>query len=196
MSEDDEPEFLKASDPSTWAKPEDVSWGDWMLKPGKPLMPRHRLLAEMLAKGCTTNEIAEKLNYTVGRVSVLASNSRIKDEVLKFQERMYDIDLEARMKALGPDAIAVVDEIINDPKIESLKKESAAKWLLEKLTGKAAQQIDIKGEISVGVFLDQLDRLQAAGKVINVTPESKQPGESPQETIQLDALELWVKENL
>lgn len=187
--QDTRPLFLRAQDSDTWEKPTDVSWGDHFLKPDKPLSARHKTLARMIAMGMGTNEIAEKLNYTAARVSVLRSNSRIKQEVEKYLDRVHEQEISERMKELAPDALNTMEEILlsmNDP----LKKENAARWILEKVTGKASQQIDVKGEISLGLFLDKLDKLQtkqlqsSKEETRDVTPEQEK-----------DNFEQWLEEN-
>lgn len=201
--ESDKPLFLRAQDPSTWEKPEDVSWGDHFLRPDKPLKARHKLIAKMAASGATTTEIATKLNYTVSRISILLSNTRIKAEIEKLQDKMFEADLDTRMKELAPEALDVIEEIISSDTMTAAKKENAARWLLEKVSGKAAQQIDLKGDISVGVFLDKLDQLKATGQVIDVTPKPQLPVSEQSEKLAeatespaADPLLEWVNQNL
>jgi len=205
------PLFLSAQDPSTWKKPEGVTWGDHFLEPGKPLRARHRLLAKMLAQGCTSNEIAVKLGYTPGRVSVLCGNTKILNEVERLQDYMFETDLDERMKQLAPEAANVIEEILSSTTLPPEKKENAARWLLEKVSGKPAQQIDLKGNISVGVFLDKLEQIKAGGQIINVnaapanqSPEAGTPEAHDGEAHDVaehdgepaDPLAAWIQDNL
>lgn len=194
--DNDKPLFLRASEPETWEKPDDVSWGDHFLKPGTPLNARQKQLATMHVLGSTNNEIAEKLHYSVSRVSVLLGATKVKNEIERIRDRMHEEDLEKRMKHLGPDALNVIEELLNDPTVEAAKKESAAKWLLEKLTGKASQQIDVKGEITVGHFLDKLDQMKVVGPA---KPEhTKVTGQTTTEVIETtaDPMSEWITKNL
>lgn len=197
--------FLKASDPETWQKPEDVTWGDHFLVPGRPLNARQKKLAKMAAWGKTNNEICEELGYTPGRVSVLLGAQKVKDEIERIQDKMHEADLEEQLKMLGGDAMNVMEAIINDENLPPIKKEAAAKWVLEKLTGKAAQQIDVKGEISVGHFLDKLNQAVEQGKIKNVTPMqipsktgSAQEGEKLLDDAEHldDPLADWINKNI
>ena len=82
MSEDEKPKsHLKASDPDTWRKDPDETWGDKFLNPNRPLNQRQRELARLMAHGKTNQEICKILGYSAGRVSVLCSNTKIKDEI-------------------------------------------------------------------------------------------------------------------
>lgn len=178
------------------AKPDEMSWGDYMLKDKGQLNPRHRELARLVASGMGTNDIAKALDYTIGRVSVLKSNTRIKQEIERIQDRMLEVDIDKRLKAMNTDAADVIELILLDEDIKPLQKESAARWLLEKNTGKAAQAIDLKGEISVGIFLDKIENLQTTGHVIDVTPQAKTPDQIEAGPEKEDSLADWVNSNI
>lgn len=177
-------------------KPEEMSWGDYMLKDKGKLSPRHRELARLVASGMGTNDIAKKLNYTVGRVSVLKSNTRITQEIERIQDRILEEDIDKRLKSMNTDAANVMEDILLSADIKLQQKESAARWLLEKTTGKAAQAIDLKGEISVGIFLDQVENLQTTGQIIDVTPQAKTPDQIEAGPDKEDALADWVNSNI
>lgn len=171
LDEDDVPSpgtvHFSAKDPTTWAKPEEMTWGDWALQPGRPLSARHRRLAEFLSMGMRTSVIAEKLDLTEARVSLLKSNTLIRQEVAKIQERIFEETHTARLKAMGHDALDVVHEVLNDRtgKAKVSEKLDAAKWVTEKLTGKATQTLDV-GENLLGLMMDKLDAMKGAGKTL------------------------------
>lgn len=202
MSE--EKKFLKASDPETWAKPDDVTWGDHFLRPDKPLNQRQRELARLAAHGKTNNEICKLLDYTQGRVSVLLSNTKVKNEIEKYKDKLFGVDAQTRLKELSGDALNVMEGILIDGQIDIEKKESAAKWVLEKTTGKAAQQIEVKGEVNIGVFLDKLDQLKSTNKSlpapepIDVTPLENEDGvnqEPKEKTPEPAVFDDWLDKN-
>ncbi len=170
MSEDNDKLYgpLKAPDPETWRKPDEMTWGDKFLIPNKPVSYRHKELARMTAHGKTNKEICEVLNYTPARVSVLLSNTRIKDEIEMYRDKLFGADIETRLKDLSSDALRVMEGILIDRNLDDLDKESAAKWILEKVSGKPAQQVDVKQDISIGLFLDKLDQM----KVVSAQPET------------------------
>lgn len=182
------------------AELESVTWGDRLLQGA--LSPRHFKLAELAAQGNKTQrEIAEILGYTQSRVSILLSNTRIRAEVLRIQERIYEETVGARLKKMAEPALAVVDTILNDRtnKVKMSEKADMAKWVLEKIDGKASQKIDV-GENLLSVMMDRLDHMKSAGKslghqsAIDVTPRelsSPTPSESPSPA-PLDPLKDWV----
>lgn len=189
---------IDANDPSTWKKGEDETWGDKFLRPDRPLTQRHRELARLAALGKSNKEICEKLNYTPSRVSILLTNSKIKDEIERYKDKLFTIDTQTRLKELAPDALNVMEEILTSPSVELKDKENSAKWLLEKVSGKAAQQVDIKGEVSIGVFLDKLDQMKARESLpqstpINIIPKSS---EVVKEESVGDNFEEWLDKNL
>lgn len=138
------PLFLSAQDPSSWAKPEDVSWGDYSLSPLRSLTARHRRLAELLFLGKSGREIAEELGYTEAWVSRLSSNSKVLDEVERLRDKAFEKTVSERLKDLGPQAANVVEEILHDEKEKAALRADLAKWTLEKLTGKAKQEVAVE----------------------------------------------------
>lgn len=184
------------------------TWGDRMLVEGRPLSPRHRKLAEYVAQGKTTNEVAELLGYTASRVSVLKSNSRISELIFETQERIYQETVGSRLKKLAEPALNEIEKCLTDQtnRYKQNVKQDTAKWIIEKIDGKAAQKHEVSGGILVGV-LDRLDAIQAAGQgrmlqpgMIEVTPigtrtEAKQIEASPDEdnlTAEEKRLKAWV----
>lgn len=196
QAETEIPLFLQADKPETWAKPLGTSWGDHMLKPGKPLSPRHKQLARMIAEGKTTNEIAEKLDLTAGRVSVLRSNTEIMKEAERVAEKLFDITVQERLKHLGPHAADLLEEIfISDSSAITMShKIDAAKWIVEKLTGKARQEIDVQHS-TLQNFIDLMKQMKDSGETIDVTPkpvellEATAPNETP-----VNLFAKWVDE--
>lgn len=149
-------------------KAEDETWGDHTLV--GPLKPRHRRLAELHAQGVSNNDIATKLDYSVSRVSILLSNHLIKAEVERVRERIYQDTVAKRLKDLADPAMNVIEECLTDKTNrwkENLKGDMA-KWVVEKLDGKAMQKFDV-GENTLALFMDKLDATRAAGKTIDVT---------------------------
>jgi hypothetical protein len=193
--DDDRPLFLRPTNPEPEKK--EPQWSG--LRPGKALRPRHRMLVKLLATGCSQTEICAKLNYTQAWVSLLANDPIIVAAVAKHIDDIYGEDIEARMKSLAPDALNAIEEILMDERLPAVEKENAARWLLEKVSGKAAQQIDVRGEVSVGIFMDKLEQMKDAGQVLDATPKpALGPGETatPEAEPVPDPLASWVKENL
>lgn len=162
------PETQQKADP-------DASWGDWLLHPTRPLRSRHKLLARYSALGKTNNEIAELLDYSVGRVSVLLSNSRIRQEVDLYRDKLYDRDLAQAFKELLPDAIYALEDIVRHESVtlkDKVAKESAARFIVEKLDGKAAQKINVEHG-SLDRFMELMRDMQERGEVLDITPPAK-----------------------
>lgn len=135
------------------------------------LKPRHREIARLHALGHTNNAICAKLGYSTSRVSILLGTPALKAEVDRYRNRLYDQDLITAMKDLGPDAIGVVQEMIRDPNQKLKDRTVEAKWLLEKLTGKAKQEVSVENN-SLAAFTELLKNMQRAGEVIDVTDSS------------------------
>lgn len=188
MSEKEKPLFMqveKLEDPPALPEIEEM-----LPDYDKPLKPRHKVFALMVSKGCTNKEIKEKLGYVDSRISVLKGNPAIKREIARIQERLFEKSLDDRMKELGPAAMDVVEEAITHDTLEMKDRVQQARWLIEKLTGKPAQQVDHKGEINIGVFMDKIDKL------LDVTPTKKTEVVAEMVEEETDKHEQWLEKNI
>lgn len=177
------------SENSSPAIPENESWGDTLidLTPGEPLKPRYRKLVELAAQGKRPGEIAKELEYTPGRVSVILSNSIIKAEISKVQDKIYEDTIGKRLKDLAEPALALVDKCLHDTtnRYKEQLKIDTAKWLIEKIDGKAIQKHSLEGGALLNV-LDRLDAMKSSGRDLFdgetqiVQSEQKQLGSGPE----------------
>jgi hypothetical protein len=158
----------------------------------KPLSPRHRELCRLLALGHTNNEICKILGYVTSRLSILKNSARIRQEVLKLQDKLFDKSIDERIKDLGRDAVDVMEEILIDPQIDILKKESAARWIIEKNVGKPTQQLDVNANVSIGVFMDKLEAMQEVGPGI----KALEAGEEEVVEVVATPHDDWLDKNL
>ncbi len=147
---------------------EEVTWGDRLLSPGKPLSPRHKKLAEFAAQGLKPGEIAKKLGYSNGRVSILLSNTMIRHEIARVQQCIYEDTVAKRLKDIVTPAMDEIETCLKDDtnKYPKALKVSTAIWAAEMVNGKATQKTELGGSILVGV-IDRLDAMKSAGKVID-----------------------------
>lgn len=147
-------------------------------QPGaKPLKPRHREVARLAALGKRNKEIAEKLNYTPLRVGQIVATAAVQKEIDRYRNKLFEHDVMTRMKDLGQDAVNVLEELLRDPEVSASKKITAAQWLLEKLTGKAKQEVSVESN-TLSAFMETLREMQQAGESlapepIDVTPETE-----------------------
>ena len=182
-------------------KPDNVSWGDWMLKEDKPLSHRHVTIAYMMASGVPNQRIAKDLGLTPARVSVLISNSRIKQRAKEIQADYMGGSLEKSFREAAPKALNVMTDIIDDPceKHKTALKFEASKWMLEKVTGKAVQQVQVESN-TIGALFDQMDLMKKAGQVITVGALAPSIGTEAEETAPeepaQDKMDKWVEDNL
>jgi len=167
----------------------------------------------MLAMGAKDKQICEKLDVTPAWLSQIKSNKAIEEEVLKRQDAMFAEGVEKRLKNLGPAASDIIEKVLtdeNDPEIKMSEKAAMAKWLAEKLTGKASQEIKVEGNL-IGNLFDRLDQITAQGKglspkgdIIDVSPAEpgalELEGTESQPAIEAarekDKWSSWIDENL
>lgn len=164
----------------------------------RPLIPRHKEVARMYALGKTLRQIAEKLDYEPASVQNLIKTPRIQEEVDRYRNRLYEQDLVSHLKDLGNDSVRIIEEVIRNPAVKMRERTEAAKWVLEKLTGKAKQEVNVESS-TLSSFMDLLKNMQSAGepleRPIDVTPT--QEGGSAHDTPQLpvtNRFDDWAKD--
>jgi len=138
------------------------------------LTPRHRRFCQLAAAGWTNAQICKELGYVSSRVSVLLKNQFIAAEIIRLQNKLFEETVVQRMKALGDPALSVIEDILTDTsnRVKVSEKLDAAKWVVEKLDGKAIQRHDV-GENLLSVLMDRLD----AQKTPHRAPQLSSPAD-------------------
>lgn len=188
---------------------DDPTRGDSDSPVRESLLPRQRRLAELIVQGHSDAEIAKKLDLTVRTVELLKDHRRVKDEILNIKERVYEESIETRLKRIAEPALNLIEQTIMDRsnRIKDNVKIETAKWLIEKLDGKAAQKVEVGGSL-LSEMLDRLDNLKRAGlsdaNIIDVSPSQSQVkvianlNELPNDAIKVereeDPLKEWVND--
>lgn len=167
---------------------DDLTWGDRLLMEGKPLSPRHRKLAELAAQGMRNADIAKELHLTQSRVSILISNTKIREAIEQHRERIWEETVGARLKRMSEPALAEIERCLTDKtnRYKENLKVDTAKWLVEKLDGKATQRFDV-GENLLGVMMDRLDAMKASGGSIEGITEPRVRIAAPKAEGEIDA---------
>ncbi len=149
----------------------DADSGEYRTLAHGHLSPRHRRFAFLAAQGRSNQEIAKELGYADSRVSILLKNPFIAAEIATLQERIYEETIGTRMKSFVEPALNVIQMILNDKtnKVKVSEKLDVAKWVIEKIDGKATQKIEA-GENMLAVLMDRLDAAKTRAPVsVNIT---------------------------
>lgn len=165
------PELIRQMKAEGQSKPSEVTWGDWML-PCDELGETHKLLATLLAMGRKNFEIAQMLNLTEQRISVLKTNSLIKQQAKKDREELFGGDFKARLQSLLMPSISHLEDTLQDSKSDPKLRHDAAKYLIDQTIGKAPQKIEHKGD-SLPQLLQLIHSLKQSGQVIDVTNSAR-----------------------
>lgn len=165
-------------------------------KPSAGIINRHREIARLSASGRTSNEIAAHLGYTAGRISILLKTQFIQDEIARYRDKLFDQTIADSLKAAGPDAIAYIHKTITDPTEKAEIRSTNARWTVEKLTGKAKQEVAV--EHNFNYYMDILRDMQSTGEVLDVTPKQiASPATSAAEASENPARwDAWIETNL
>lgn len=133
------------------------------------LSPRHRRLALLAAQGKSNQEICAELGYVGSRVSVLLKNPYIAKEISALQERIYEETVGGRIKSFAEPALNIIHRALTDQtnKVKMSEKIDVAKWVIEKIDGKATQKIEA-GENMLAALMDRLDASKTS-RTVNIT---------------------------
>jgi DNA-binding CsgD family transcriptional regulator len=163
------------------------------------LNPRQRRLAMLLAQGEMTRiQMAKALGYSEQNITLLKKSPAMIAEIRRNEERIYEDTVKARLKSMATPAMDHLNFVLMDRtnKVKVSEKNDVAKWLIEKIDGKAAQVHDV-GENLLGVMMDRLDALRGSGKTLNAPIDVTGTAqiEAPKEKTEEDLLAEWVTAN-
>lgn len=179
-----------------------LSW-HLLSDPAKPLTPRHWEFCRLLAKGLPHFKVHEILGYSRTYISVLSSHPKVRAKIAEMQDKTFEIGINDRIKETNHAAFDVLERIVraeNQPDIKPALQADVAKWIIEKSTGKAKQEIENKGG-GLSDFMTLLRQASEAQKLRpTALPETEGQGEfidvTPATKGEKDSLESWVDSNL
>lgn len=134
------------------------------------LKPQHVQMLMMKAAGFTNNSIAEQMQLTAARVSVIVNHPdslSLLSTMVSFQAEEL-IDIKTRIKAHSAEALDVALDVMRNGKDEVRARTAFA--LLDRAGYGAVQRAEIKHEISVPAT--------AAANIANAMRESKEVEEA------------------
>lgn len=140
---------------------------------GEELSPRQRRFAQLVAQGLGGQEIKAELGYSDSRMSVLRKVPAVAREIRRLQDRIFEETIQSRLKDMSDPALSLLSSALND-RLNRFKKSEqidVAKWVIEKLDGKAGQKIDIGGSM-LGQLMDKLDAMKTSGGAPAITTRS------------------------
>ena len=200
MNDNDEAQPEETPSPGTL---DERSWGDRLLD--GPLSPKHKRVAELFAQGKSNKEIIDEMKMSPSWVSILKSNAKMLDEVERIRQRIYEDTIGNRLKKMAEPALVLLEDCLTDRDRNFKKSEQldTAKWLVEKIDGKAAQKHDI-GENMLGILMDRVDALRSSG-VRTVTPHTTDIEMTPRPALEEappkpktdeNIMDEWVVDNI
>lgn len=161
------------------------------------LNPRHRRCAELILQGKSDEEIAKTVEYSTNYVAQLRKHPLIVHEMRLIKSRAYEETVATRLKRMSEPALSLIEECLRDKRnrFKDSVRIDTAKWLVEKLDGKATQKVDV-GENLLGVLMDRLDAIKSSGsnilelpQAIDVTPVEKEESAAQEDP----DMKEWVK---
>ena len=134
------------------------------------LKPKYEVMAYLLAVGSTQAKMCKQIGITQAWAStLLKKRPEIRIRANEIQEHYFGKNIDARFDAAMPMAMDVVEAILKDGEEKTGYRLDAAKWLLEKTTGKATQHISNETNVFVSL-IDKFDKMAQEGRVLDVTP--------------------------
>lgn len=115
------------------------------------------------------------------------------------EAKLRSLGLAGGVKEMGVDAVLALDAILRDPATKDSLRAEIARWVLEKTTGRAKQEVEV-GVQSLGYFIELLKEMRSSGQTLDVTPAAKPQlgsglGLPEIEVPAEDPLKVWFDEN-
>lgn len=156
-----------------------------------------RIIGQLHARGYTTVQIGRYLGYSPGGVSMALRREFTQQEIRKERERLVDEDAVAIMKTTSVHAAKRLERAVLNP--DSKNGDQVSQFLLEKVTGKAKQEITHQaGDLLT--FMEMLKGMSQRGESIDqpidVTPGQQVIDQSQEVPNQQDPFDNWLDNNL
>lgn len=170
--------------------------------PSRGYENRYRAIARLIALGHTPRQIARRLGYSDTGISLALQRPFVQAEITRYRQQIFDNDVATALKDMGPDAINVASLMLNGDGEKLKDRFEAAKWVLEKLTGKAKQEINVESN-TLAAFMDVVRDMERSGESIDVTSQKVLPAPAgineltpePESPVEVD-YNAWIEENL
>ncbi len=168
---------------------------DWAAS--EPL--RHHLVALclLLALSASDDVIFGLLpGLTPGQLAMLRQNRTVTSAASEYKNRFLGENAQEQFQHHMPKAFEIMTEVLNAPPGEMKLKDrfEAAKWLFEKVTGKARQELEVSGGTTILQLLQALDRRNDQEAVARRTGEA--PIMASRDVTPADPLLAWVEANV
>lgn len=161
----------------------------------------HRLVALLFACGAQVSEIGFELGLTLEQVDLLSRNLLIEQQIETYKERFTNEDVQAKLQAMMPQALKFVEDVMAGkyPDLNTAEKLSMVKWAIEKVSGKATQQLDVNASVNFGTMLDEMRKMhQARAQIVagaehSPTTSSEVIDVTPKKDEMKDWISQWQK---
>lgn len=119
-----------------------------------------KLVSLLFTCGASVIDIAFELGITAEEISHFENNRLIEEQTRIYRERFFSSDPQAQLKELLPYSVEYLKDMLKDKDNKDPKKFAAVLWHIEKVTGKAAQQIDVSTSLNFSHLLDEMKRMR------------------------------------
>ncbi len=166
---------------------------DWSVSAGEPLKHHQVALALLVALGAPQLEILQLLpGLTPGQFSMLEKNKALTERAKEFRERFLGENSKEQFESYLPKGFEIMAEVMENRQGELKLKDrfEAAKWLFEKVTGKARQELEVSAGGTLAHFLRTLDEMKTER---DVAPAAIALTEAPTKK---DPIKDWVSQHI
>jgi hypothetical protein len=151
-------------------KPPRVSDEAWNRRIGEAeLSPRQKKVVYLAALGRSNSAIAEELNYDIATVQRIISLPGVRSRIAHKQEMLFQNDVKGHVRTLMNKAYGTLDEILSNDEEKASVRLEAAKYVIDRVAGKATQTVDVKVSL-LGEFMRKLDSQEREVQGILNTP--------------------------
>lgn len=118
---------------------------------------RNESILALSAAGVPHDQIAESVGVSIERVTVFLQSDKSRFRVGELREKLFGNDPSARAKISAVAAWKVIDDLMDSVATKDAIKLAAAKEILDRAHGKAAQHVEMGGSL-LRTLIERLDR--------------------------------------
>ncbi len=174
---------------------------------GEPLPPRGKgptsgyevrwdEMARMHAMGYTNNQIARHLGYSATGISLALNKPYVQERITHWRDRCVGEDAVTIMRDTSVYAARRLQRAVLDP--DDKNGYDASKFITEKVTGKAKQEISVESGTFTD-FMTMLKDMRSRNEVLDVTPEARSAEGIPAiggDDAEPNRFDTWITANI
>lgn len=166
----------------------------WDIRASSDFGPHFLALSLLLALGAPPEEITALLpGLLPQQLGLLSVNKIITERVSELRKRYLGANADEQFQNHMPKAFEIMTKVLSDKSgdLKLTQQFEAAKWLMEKVTGKARQELELQAGVTLLSFMKTLDGMRTERETVPLDMTKKLSEPTKQ-----DPIDAWVSAHI